>query len=177
MPDVLVDFQGLRLAIEGEFASPQAEENASKSALGRVEDGIAHIGIAVVYPQSLKALSTDAHELKSALSKSLLHFAVITEQEASQPELPFPFPLTKRKEPASFATGDIDALGDALRRSYDQLIRDEVLERAVNHLQEGINVFINCLIRQPATTGRFASTLGIRELPNPKKARADNPTE
>lgn len=35
MPDVLVDFQGLRLAIEGEFAAPQAAAKARGSALNR----------------------------------------------------------------------------------------------------------------------------------------------
>ena len=44
MPDVILDLQGLRLAIEGEYGlNNLAKEKAVKSALGRVEDGIAHI--------------------------------------------------------------------------------------------------------------------------------------
>src|SRR5438093_9827461 len=50
MPDVLVDFQGLRLAIESEYASRGAEDKASKAALRRVEEGIAHVGMALIYP-------------------------------------------------------------------------------------------------------------------------------
>ena len=72
MPDVIVDFQGLRLAIEGEFASPTARDRASKSANQRVEDGIAHMGMALVYPPALREMGRGINELKSMCSTDLL---------------------------------------------------------------------------------------------------------
>src|SRR3972149_1219464 len=54
MPDVLVDYQGLRLVIEGEFDTRTARDKACQSALNRVEEGIAHIAMALVYPAVLK---------------------------------------------------------------------------------------------------------------------------
>jgi len=56
MPDVIVQFQGLRLAIEGEYEAAGAQDKALKSAKNRVETGIAHLGIGVVYPADLKAV-------------------------------------------------------------------------------------------------------------------------
>ena len=56
MPDVLVDFQGLRMAIEAEFegetkgSKREARNKAFAKAETRVADGIAHIGVAIVYP-------------------------------------------------------------------------------------------------------------------------------
>lgn len=57
MPDVIVNFRGLRTAIEGEIGyRPNAYQLALQSAQQRVEQGIAHIGIAVVYPEHLGTL-------------------------------------------------------------------------------------------------------------------------
>lgn len=54
MPDVIVDYHGVRLAIEGEFEGTSAEAKACSLARSRVEEGLAHIGIAVVYPGGLR---------------------------------------------------------------------------------------------------------------------------
>jgi len=55
MPDVLVDFLGLRTAIEGEVDDqPNYAKKALESAQGRVEQGIVHIAVAIVYPCSLR---------------------------------------------------------------------------------------------------------------------------
>ncbi len=58
MPDVLVDFRGLRMAIEGDFADkPNVEDTVLHQASHRVETSVAHIGIAVIYPESLRSVS------------------------------------------------------------------------------------------------------------------------
>src|SRR5437899_11559720 len=75
MPDVIVDFQGLRLAIEGEFDSRTAHEKASGSANQRVEDGTAHIGMALVYPSALREIGRGINELKQGLASATLEFA------------------------------------------------------------------------------------------------------
>lgn len=77
MPDVLVDYQGLRVMIEGEVESPQAQSKALQSAQKRVEDGIAYIGIAVVYPASLRHANFTT--IKEDLIASTLHIAIVIE--------------------------------------------------------------------------------------------------
>jgi hypothetical protein len=68
-----------------------------------------------------------------------------------------------------FVKGTLDQVADALRRAYDQLVKDDVLNRAVQLLEQGIESFTFALAPQPAATGRFMTALGIRELPKPKK--------
>lgn len=50
MPDVIVNFQGLRTAIEGEVEAPDAQKKALDSATRWVETGVAHIGVGVSQP-------------------------------------------------------------------------------------------------------------------------------
>ena len=119
MPDVIVDFQGLRLAIEGEFASPTAHDRASKSASQRVEDGIAHMGMALVYPPALRQMGRGINELKRTLAAARLEFAIITENEATPQESLFPVVV---RPPAQFVKGELDDLAEALRKSYERLI-------------------------------------------------------
>lgn len=54
---------------------------------------------------------------------------------------------------------------EALRRAYEQLIRDEVLERAVALVEASMDRFISALSAQPAATERFKVALEVRELP------------
>lgn len=49
LPDVIVDFQGLRLVLEAEFDGvPGAKDRAYRKAQERVDQAIAHIGVAVL---------------------------------------------------------------------------------------------------------------------------------
>jgi hypothetical protein len=163
IPDVIVDFQGLRLAIEGEFASrsrrtlSSAENKAIQAALRRVEQGIAHISVALIYPSVLRSIPFSS--LKGELARSSLRFAIIT--ESYQQELS----LFPGKEPVQFTEGNIDALAEAIRRAYEQLIRDEVLERAVALIEASMERFITALATQRAATERFKSVLEVKELP------------
>jgi len=174
MPDVIVDFQGLRLAIEGEFASRAAHKKASKSANRRVEDGIAHMGMALVYPSALREMGQDMNESKKALARARLEFAIITENEATPQQSLLPVVV---RETAQFVKGDLDDLAEALRKSYERLIEDRVLERAVTFLHKGIEAFVGSLNPQPASTNRFTSALGIRELPKSKRKGAEKEVE
>lgn len=158
MPDVIVDFRGLRLAIEGEFAAARAKERASESALERVEKGIAHIGMAVIYPLSLRGIHT-----RNELADAELEFAIITEtQQAEVQELPLI--QVREKNHFTFHKGVLDDLVEALHQSYAQLIQDEVLQRAITLVGEGISHFVQALATQPAVSERFASELDVKEL-------------
>ena len=171
MPDVLVDYQGLRLVIEGEIASRGAKAKAEQSALRRVEEGIAHIGMALIYPAQLRNLGRNVGELKKTLSEAALEFAVITESEATQAQFAFSEQPEKQMEFVRFNRGDLNALVDELRRAYEQLLKDDVLERAAQALDNAIGTFLSSLNIQPGTIKRFAAVLEIRELPK-KKAKA-----
>lgn len=82
VPDVLVLFRGLRTAIEGKVDDhPTAADDVIKDAQGRVEQGIAHIGVAVLYPAALRQIPFPS--LKNELSKAKLRMAICSEAGSS----------------------------------------------------------------------------------------------
>lgn len=146
MPDVLVVFQGLRTVIEGKVGDqPDAEGQVLDNARGRVEQGIAHISIAVLYPASLRqAPSLD--ELKRQLSAATLRVAVCTEAGEQ-----------------GWTECDLGTFADLLRRSFERLIREDVVAEAVAALDAGVERLARAISGTPAVVDRWADILGIRE--------------
>ena len=57
MPDLLLPFRGFYLVIEAEVDDQlQAQEQAWRKAVERVEQGLAHLALALVYPAALREL-------------------------------------------------------------------------------------------------------------------------
>jgi len=151
MPDVIVSFNGLRTAIEGEVGDhADAPTLALKSARGRVEEGIAHIGIAVVYPEHLRQVEFGA--LEEELAQSELAIAVVTESGDT-----------------GFVNGNVNRLENALRHAFDQLLKEDVVARAVATLDSGIDQFARVLADKSGVTDHMAEALGIRGLPERKQ--------
>ncbi len=144
MPDVIADLQGLRLAIEGEFASTEhATELALRKATERVVEGIAHVGIGVVYPDELAHATFE--QARAQLPAARLRFAVATEVP-DEPEV---------------VEGGLDDLTEALRRAYEQLVADEAVTRAVAALESGLERFAEALRGQTAVSEKLAAVLGV----------------
>lgn len=172
LPDVLVDFQGLRLAIEAEFSNtPSARDIARDKAQERVEQAIAHVGVAVVYPAKLRGLSFD--RLKHELDNANLQFLILTEAVVTQAQL-FLFPTGQKP---AFTKGKIRDLVTALRRSYEQLVKDETVQRAVELIESGIEHLLFSLASQPAATDRLAQALGIGDWPSPGSPKGIRPEQ
>lgn len=127
MPDVIVSYQGLRTAIEGEVEAPNAREKAIESAMRRVESGVAHIGVGVVYPAVLRTVPFA--QLKNRLAQTPLEIAVTTEIGSS-----------------GFTTGDVDYLERALRSTFEQLIREDVVAEAVALLDTAVDAFAGAVL-------------------------------
>ena len=149
MPDVLIEFNGLRLHIEGKVGdSQQAHEAALIAARARVNEGIAHIGVAVVYPASLRE-SRDLETEKNQLLESDIDIAVITEARETE-----------------FVPGRIDYVEQALRDAFSELVAEDVVTRAVAALDAGVEEFAAAISNEDGTIARIADVLGIRELPD-----------
>lgn len=145
VPDVLVLFRGLRTAIEGKVDDhPTAADDVIKDAQGRVEQGIAHIGVAVLYPVALRQIPFPS--LKNELSKAKLRMAICSEAGEQ-----------------GWTDGDINYLGAMLRRTFDQLIEEDVVTQAVAALDAGVEVFAQAISASPAAIERSAELLGIGE--------------
>lgn len=156
MPDVIVDLLGLRLAIEAEYGlNAGAEDRAYQKARQRVEDGIAHVGIAVLYPAKLRDVGFS--RLKEELAGATLRFSVLAEGTV---HVGFPLPLFPGERPG-FVEGGLDDLADALRQCYEQLVRDEVLMRAAEILGGSTERLTGAFQGQPGSVGRFGEVLGL----------------
>lgn len=155
MPDVLVDFSGLRTAIEGEVADqPNAEPKALSSAKRRVEQGIAQIGMAVVYPAELRV--ADFSKAKTAMQHARFRVAVVTESG-----------------PTGFTECSIDELAGILRRTFDQLVKEDAVSQAVELIESGIERFASAVIALPALVPRMAEVLGIRDVSDEKSGDSE----
>ena len=158
LPDVLVDFQGLRLVIEAEIGKTKdKQDRARKKAQERVDQGIAHVGVAVAYPKDISEVK-DFSRLRAGLSRANLDFAIITEVTPKRVQGEF---WSSPQQEAQFMTGTVADLADSLRRSYEQLVKDETLTKAVSQVAAAIDHFVFALGSQPATAERIAQIVGV----------------
>lgn len=162
LPDVILDFHGLRLAVEAEFVdAPNAKGAAYEKAQSRVEQGLAHIGVAILYPARLR--NTSFQKLKSALSAARLQYSITT--EATSPEVQLHL-FDAKQVPITWHQGAVDSLINSLRISYGGLIREDTLDRAVSRLDAALGEVVTAIEWQPATSDRMAQQLGVRDLPS-----------
>ena len=143
MPDVIVDYNGLRTAIEGEKENqPQCFDKALRSARHRVEEGIAHIGVAVIYPSKLDKI--EFATLKSELGQCELKISIVNEFDETD-----------------FTKGDIGYLENLLRNTFDQIVKEDVVASAVAEIDAGIEKFKSILLNKIGDIGRLSESLGI----------------
>jgi len=153
MPDLLIDFGGIRIAIEAEFSSTaKAWKKAFDKSLLRVEQGISHVGVAIVYPGELRKGYVDVVSLKERLRDSLLEFCVTTEVDTSSVQLEL---YGNSSLLPKFVKGKVGDLVEGLKRSYRNLVEDDTLNKVVGLLEDGINNVVSAVDFQPATYGRI----------------------
>ena len=147
MPDVLVEFQGLRTIIEGKVDDkPGAKENVHNDAYRRVSEGLAHIGIAVLYPAELrKAMS--ARHLCALIESKILQIEVITEFGSE-----------------GWTRARVADLGDILRRTFEQLAAQDLVSKTAASLEAAVSEFARSIIGKDAIIQRGAEILGIGEM-------------
>ena len=147
MPDVIVTFQGLRTIIEGKVEDQTSAEDAVlRQARERVEEGVSHIGIALLYPACLRQVAFE--DLKGQLAHAALRMAVYSEAGST-----------------GWREGDLDQLAELLRRTYGELVKEDVVAEAAAALREGVVAFGEALLGAPGSVERAAEALGIREGP------------
>ena len=152
VPDVLVVYRGLRTVIEGKVADKAgAGEKALEQAGDRVNSGIAHIGIALLYPAAIRNAPSFG-DVQKVIAECSFRIAIYSETGET-----------------GWTEGGIDYLADVLRGAFEQLVREDAVTKAVEALNAGLEQFACSVFVSPATLRRSAEVLGIRELP--KRAR------
>ena len=147
MPDVLVEYQGLRLIIEGKIdRTTESRRQVQRQAYGRVVSGLAHLALAVLYPQDLAVVAN--HE--SVLARSRLQISVFGEFSPS--------------EEAPWEEGTVDDIANMLMRSYDHMIQEDIVRQAADTIRQATEDFSAVFQNTPAALDRAIMALGIRSL-------------
>jgi hypothetical protein len=155
VPDVLVVYRGLRTVIEGKVADkPGAVEKALAQARDRVNSGIAHVGIALLYPAAIRKIPS-FYGLQGFLSSCTFKVAVCSETGET-----------------GWTEGGLDYLADVLRGTFEQLVREDAVVKAVDVLNAGIDEFARLVFTSPATVDRATEILGIREVPKRSRKKS-----
>ncbi|MFW6112528.1 MAG: hypothetical protein ACOC6S_03050 [Chloroflexota bacterium] len=155
VPDVLVVYRGLRTVIEGKVADRSgAAEKALAQARDRVSSGVAHVGIALLYPVAIRKVLSFS-ELQGFLSSCPFGVAVCSETGET-----------------GWTEGGLDYLADVLRGTYEQLVREDAVVRAVEVLSAGIDEFARLVFTSRGTVNHAAQILGIRELPERRRKKS-----
>ena len=144
MPDVIVEMRGLRVAIEGKVEdNPNTLAAALGQARERVERGLAHLAVAVVYPASLRQVAFS--QLEAALAEARLQGTIYSETASLE------------------WSGDVNDLIEHLRRALEGLVAQDVVAQAAEELRTGVDNFSRTVYRTPALAERARQELGISQ--------------
>jgi hypothetical protein len=147
-PDVMASFRGLRCVIEGKVADvTQAKAVVMADAYKRIEQGVAHLTIALVYPVALR--TTEIAALPQALTAATFEFSVLTSSGQGE-----------------WHDGGISEILAELRRAHETIVRDDVLQQAVDTLNIGLGEVSNALLGNKGTCDRLIRVLGIGSKPD-----------
>ncbi|MEZ4525321.1 MAG: N-6 DNA methylase [Desulfobacterales bacterium] len=142
-PDVMFTLGGLRVIIEGKFSdTPDAENTVLSDALKRVQIGICHMAVALVYPKDIRTVPTG--QLGKILSGSRLRFLIVSEAGHTEWSDAIPSEILA-----------------ALRRVHEALIKDDIVAQSAKRLSEKIEAIASLWSGQTATCDRLSVLLGM----------------
>ena len=152
LPDIIVaDLLGIRMVIEGRFNNGRASRDSLlKDARERVEQGISPVCLAVLYPRELRSAES-LPKLRRNLENATVGIRVISENSDGE-----------------WTEGTVNDITDALRRSYELLVSEDVVVASVGEIAGAIETASGFFARTKALHDRFRAALGIPEEINPE---------
>ena len=159
-PDVMFQLRGLRVVIEGKFDdNVNAKETVMKDARNRVRNNIAHIAIALVYPDELRTATTS--KITNILKKAKLEFCIITETFESE----------------AWSTGTPQAMMEEVRRAQESLIEDDIVEKTASGLLVHLENIASLWSDHTGSCDRLSKLLGISIPENEEAAESKDRRE
>lgn len=142
-PDVYITFRGLRLGIEGKIDDVQGARGlVIDDAVGRIDAGLTHMSIAVVYGRKLRTVPFQ--QLAEELGKARLQYCVCSEAGIGD-----------------WREGTIDLILTDLRRAHDAVATDDVVRKAADSLSVYLREVAGVFEENPAICDRLVDLLGI----------------
>ncbi len=147
LPDIIVaDLLGIRMVIEGRFNSGRGSRDSLLiDARERVEQGISPVCLAVLYPPQLRSAES-LLKLRRNLESATLGIRAISENSDGD-----------------WMDGTVDDVAEALRRSYELLVSEDVVVTSVGDIASAIETSSDLFARTKALKDRFRKVLGIPE--------------
>jgi len=150
MPDIMTaNLLGVRVVIEGRIGqSPDVHRSLIEDCKERVAEGIAPMTVAVAYPESINQ-STSLGGLEDNIRNAEFNINVVTESSAG-----------------GWTSGDIGDLSDYLRSGYGDLVEENVVEEAVDTIDESIDGFVHQLSSTNELSGTEKRLKDVVIVPN-----------
>lgn len=149
MPDIAIaEFFGIKVIIEGKiFEDSSTESKLISAAKSRIDEGLCQICIAVIYPKDIRLINYE--KIKETLENTSLRINILTDYDIT-----------------GWESTNVNELSAILRRVYNLLVRDDVVNNTVVRLEEVIDLASTCFNSIPAMPIRLRNILGIYEDSN-----------
>ncbi|GEM_PF-179651 len=142
LPDVFFKLDGLNVILEGKFARQGTETAAYAQASQRMIQGLAHITIAIMYPEDLRHVSTT--EVQTALQRCTFRYVILSEAGKTE-----------------WLEGDVTKLIADIRQAQTALLEDNLVETLAASLGEVLLHAANMWTKETATCEKFSRLLGV----------------
>lgn len=155
LPDVTIgDYWGVRVVLEGKIADKANVRDAlEKDCLRRIEEGIAALAVGIVYPTELR--HSDWAALEEKMRKITFQVKIFTEAGGGE-----------------WVDSTLEGLSAILRRAYESLVHEDVVNSAVEELRQSIEAASATLSGSPGTAQRLRRLLMV-----PRAEEADEKNE
>jgi len=152
-PDVLVEYRDLRVAIEGKIGdNPSARAECLKAANERIEERIADVALAVIYPSELRDAPVD--RLRSTENPPLLQVATVRIGKISE-----------------FHGVTVSEFSEVLRAVYDDILGEGVIQDALKAVEHAVISFDVYSEKFKTAMDRLTEALGAKEDPKDERER------
>ena len=163
LPDVLINLEGIKLTLEGRTSSQQA--SLMRDASKRIEEGLADISMAIVYPEGLGRASSMAR-LQAQIESSRYSGAVFYIDSIGLASI-------------SFENASLDEIVQTINTVYRLRIQNDVVRDQVKSLNDTIERVVqqaslnNLFFNSEALVTRLKHALGIDANAKTKEAGSD----
>jgi hypothetical protein len=144
LPDVLIaDYWGVRVILEGKIdEKANVKAKLESDCRKRIDEGLASIVIGVLYPPELRTSTWS--DLEQIFLTTTFSIKVFSETERGD-----------------WTNSKLEGLSEVLRRAYESLVQEDVVNAAVDELRESIEAVTRDLSTSSGTAKRLSEILII----------------